>query len=162
MPSENEKPLGSAKAYSFFGSYAHTIDGKGRIIIPNAYRFELGQTFTMGPTRDFQGIALYPDAVFDALLRDIESMNQRKPVVQKYAMQFFKLSYRELQADAQGRLLLPAKLRQRMLGAAKDLEISGAFDHVRIVDAAKAEQEDVSFTENLDDILDQLGNLDES
>ena len=154
-------PPSTPARYSFFGSYGHSVDSKGRVIIPNAYRDALGSTFTVGPTRDFEGIALYPDPVFDGMIHEITAMNQRKPIVQKYAAQFFKLSYRDMQPDAQGRVLLPAKLRQRMLGEAKDLEISGGFDYVRIVDAAKADQEDSYFNDNLDDILEQLGNLDE-
>ncbi len=153
--------MDSAQTYTFLGSYAHAVDDKGRIIVPTAYRAPLGQTFTIGPTRDFQGIALYPNPVYDQLLGDIMSMNQRKPVVQKFAMQFSKLSYRDMQADGQGRLLLPAKIRQRMLGEARELEISGAFDHVRIMDSARAGDEDAFFTENLEDILEQLGNLEE-
>lgn len=156
-----QAPQANGKAYTFLGSYAHAVDDKGRIIVPNAYRNPLGATFTIGPTRDFQGIALYPNAVYDQLLADIMSMNQRKPIVQRFAMQFSKLSYRDMQADGQGRLLLPAKVRQRMLGEAKELEISGAFDHVRIMDSVKAAAEDTFFSENLEEILEQLGNLDE-
>lgn len=149
----------SLKDYRFFGSYAYSIDNKGRIVVPNSYRISLGEMFTVGPTQDFQGIALYPDAVYDRILADILSMNQRKPIVQKFATQLSKLSYREMQTDAQGRLLLPAKLRQRMLGEDKELEISGALDHVRIVDIAKADADDSAFTTHLEDILEQLGNL---
>ena len=148
------------KSYQFFGSYAHSIDEKGRLIVPNSYRDALGKPFTIGPTRDFQGIALYPDDVYDQLLADIVSMNQRKPVVQKFAMQFSKLTYREIQPDSQGRLLLPAKLRQRMLGDAKELEISGALDYIRVVSSEKADDEDMFFTDNQEEILEQLGNLD--
>ena len=156
------KPNSTApQTYKFFGSYAHSIDSKSRMIIPNAYRTALGETFTIGPTRDFQGIALYPDNVYDQLLSDIVSMNQRKPVVQKFAMQFSKLTYRDMQADAQGRLLLPAKLRQRMLGESKELEISGALDYIRVVGSEKADAEDAFFSDNLEEILEQLGNLDE-
>jgi MraZ protein len=88
-------------------------------------------------------------------------MNPRKPIVQRFSDQISKLSFPGSQADSQGRLLLPATLRQRMLGEAKDLEISGAFDHVRIVDRAKANAEDIFFTENLESILEQVGNLDD-
>ena len=149
------------KTYQFFGSYAHSIDEKGRLIVPNSYRNALGKPFTIGPTRDFQGIALYPDDVYDQLLADIVSMNQRKPVVQKFAMQFSKLTYRDVQPDNQGRILLPVRLRQRMLGETKELEISGALDYIRVVSSEKADAEDVFFSDNLDEILEQLGNLDE-
>ena len=89
-------------------------------------------------------------------------MNQRKPVVQKYTMQFFKLSYRDMQADGQGRILLPPILRQRMLGDARDLEISGVSSHIRIVGAEKATSDDMDFMENIDDILEQIGNTEPS
>lgn len=144
----------------FLGSYAHSIDAKGRIIIPNAYRAALGPTLTIGPTRDFKGIALYPDTVFNSILEELNEINQRIAVVQTYTMQFYKLCYRDMQPDGQGRLLLPPKLRQRMLGEAKDLEISGGFNHVRIIDALKANQDDENFMLNLNDILEKIGNLD--
>lgn len=144
--------------YQFFGCYAHSIDAKGRIIIPTAYRDALGSSFTIGPTRDFNGIALYPDDVYDGILDELNAMNQRKPFVQSYTMQFYKLSYRSAQADGQGRLLLPPMLRQRMLSEAKDLEISGGYNHIRIVDAAKANEADLEFMAKKDEILEEMGN----
>ncbi len=160
---QNPTSLASSapQTYAFFGSYSHALDAKSRLIIPSPYRPPLGETFTIGPTRDFQGIALYPNAVFAQLLAEIHAMNPRKPIVQRYAEQVSKLSFPGSQADTQGRLLLPATLRQRMLGEAKDLEISGAFDYVRIMDSAKAAAEDTYFTDNLESIMEQLGNLDD-
>lgn len=159
-PNPNPPDAESVRKIEFFGSYSHSIDAKGRIIIPTAYRELLGNTFTLGPTRDFNGIALYPDEVFDRILVELNSMNQRKPFVQSYTMQFYKLSYRSMQADGQGRLLLPPKLRMRILKDAKDLEISGGYNHVRIVDAEKANKTDDEFMDNKDEIMEEMGNLD--
>lgn len=144
----------------FLGCYAHTMDTKGRIIIPNAYREPLGQVFTIGPTRDFKGVALYPAAVFDRILAELSAMNQRKPFVQAYTMQFYKLCYPNMQADAQSRLLLPPLLRQRLLGEARDLQISGGLDHVRIMSAEKAETIDNSFMNEVDTIQERIGDMD--
>ena len=152
----------TATRMEFFGSYTHAIDTKGRFIIPNAYRAALGEVFAIGPTRDLHGVALYPSGVFETILAELNGMNQRKPYVQKYTQQFYKLSYPDVQADGQGRVLLPPKLRQRMLAEAKELEISGACNHVRIVDAVKAEEEDLDFMENLDTILDRMGDIDDA
>ena len=157
-PTKSEAPT----RMDFFGCYSHAIDAKGRIIIPNTYRAALGQVFTIGPTWDFKGVALYPEHVYEAILADLNAMNQRKPVVQKFTMQFFKLSYRDMQADGQGRILLPPILRQRMLGDARDLEISGVSSHIRIVGAEKATSDDMDFMENIDDILEQIGNTEPS
>lgn len=144
----------------FLGCYAHTMDAKGRITIPNAYRAPLGQVFTVGPTRDFKGVALYPEAAFDRILAELSAMNQRKPFVQAYTMQFYKLCYPNMQADAQSRILLPPQVRQRLLGEAKDLQISGGRDHVRIMAADKANAADDAFMTDLDTISERIGDLD--
>lgn len=129
------------------------------MIIPNAYREALGSTFTVGPTMDFRAVALYPEEAFDRILDELEAMNHRKPDVQKVIQHFYKLSYREMQADTQGRLLLPPRLRQQMLGDAKDLEISGCANHVRVMDAALAQTADDDFLDHRDAILERFGDL---
>ena len=143
--------------YGFFGCYTHSLDEKGRIIIPTAYRDALGETFSIGPTRSFDGVALYPNAVYDQILNELNSLNQRKPYVQQYTMQFYKHSNREMQKDGQGRILLPQKIRQRFLEDAKEVEISGSNNYIRILDAAKATEIENTFNENLSTILDQMG-----
>ncbi len=146
------------KTYGFFGCHTHSVDEKGRIIIPTAYREALGETFSIGPTRAFDGIALYPTAVYDQILDELSSLNQRKPHVQQYTMQFYKLSNREMQKDGQGRILLPQKIRQRFLENASEVEISGSNNFIRILDAGKAAEIERRFNENLPDILDQMAN----
>ncbi|MDD3335771.1 MAG: hypothetical protein PHI98_09710 [Eubacteriales bacterium] len=147
------------KKFTFFGSYDHSLDAKGRIIIPNAYRNALGDVFTVSITRDDKGIALYPDDVFDQLLEEIYRLNQRKQVVQQYLDHLSKMTYRGMEMDGQGRMLLPVKLRQQVLGDTKDVEISGALDHIRVIDSAVAKAEDEYFREHRTEILDEIGNM---
>ena len=146
-------------SHSFFGAFSYAIDSKGRTVIPTTYRDALGDTFTMAVTRDFNAIALYPNAVYDKLLTELESMNKRKPVVQKYTDEFYKWTYRDMSHDGQGRIQIPAMLRQLMLGEEKELEISGALNHIRIVGSQKARTEDINFMKNIDTILEEIGNL---
>lgn len=147
------------RTFTFFGGYDHTLDSKGRLIIPNAYRKPLGETFTISVTPDGEGIALYPEQVFDEMLADLYELNRLDEYVQKYLAYLGKMSYRHMEADTQGRLLIPAKLRQRILGDAKELEISGAMDHVRIVDSAKGAEEDDFFDLNRKEILRNVSKL---
>lgn len=151
----------SKKKFTFFGSYDHSIDAKGRIIVPTAYRKALGDSFTITIALDDKAIALYPDDGFDTMVSELYAMNRRKPSVQKQLDHVAKYSYPGVQADNQGRILLPVKLRQYVLGDARDVEISGALDHVRIVDSAAAQREDEYYREHRDEILDEIGNLDE-
>ena len=152
------KPL---KKFTFFGSYDHSIDAKGRIIIPNAYRKALGDSFTLTLTLDDRAIAIYPDAAFEEMVEALYRLNRRKPSVQRQQDHIAKFSYPGLQADNQGRVLLPAKLRQYVLGDAKDVEISGALDHVRIIDSAAGLEEDTYYKEHRDEIADDIAELEE-
>ncbi len=168
QPEAQSKPVQTGNVSSdvsedaFFGCYDHAIDGKGRIIIPSDYRESLGSQFTIGPTRDQKAIALYPKHTWQALLHEMSEIRRihgNKPKVQVYLNRFFKFSYPNVESDNQGRLLLPAKLRQEMLGDARDVEISGVQDHIRIVTSEKAAEEDRYYKENENDILEFMGGL---
>ena len=37
----------------FIGSYSHSLDGKGRLVVPQSFREELGKTFYIAPSKDF-------------------------------------------------------------------------------------------------------------
>ncbi len=155
------KPIAAAnrKKYTFFGSYDHSIDSKGRIIIPNAYRKALGDSFTITVSLNDRAIAIYPDEAFDDMVEALYSLNRRKPAVQRQQDHIAKFSYPGMQADNQGRVLLPAKLRQYILGDAKDVEISGSLDHIRIIDSAVAQAEDEYYREHGDEIQEEIAAL---
>ena len=159
--SQQPIPATPRKKFTFFGSYDHSIDSKGRIIIPNAYRKALGDSFTITIGLDDRAIAIYPDAAFEEMVEELYRLNRRKPSVQRQQDHVAKFSYPGLQADNQGRVLLPAKLRQYVLGESKDVEISGALDHIRIVDSATGLEEDTYYKEHRDEILDDIANLEE-
>lgn len=147
------------KKFMFFGSYDHSIDAKGRIIVPNAYRKALGESFTITIGLDDRAIALYPDEAFEKMVEELYALNRRKPAVQKQLDHVAKFSYPGMQADNQGRVLLPVKLRQYVLGDARDVEISGALDHIRIVENAVATEEDTYYKENREEILNEIAGL---
>lgn len=149
----------SLKKLPFFGSYDHSIDAKGRLIVPTAYRKALGDSFTITVSLDDCAIALYPDEAFEEMLAGLYALNRRKPAVQKQLDHVAKFSYPGTQADNQGRVLLPAKLRQYVLGAARDVEISGALDHIRIVDSAVGQDEDDYYKAHREEILTEIGDL---
>ena len=155
---DSQQPV--RKKFTFFGSYDHSIDAKGRIIIPNAYRKALGDSFTITISLTDRAIAIYPDDAFEDMIAELYSLNRRKPTVQKQQDHIAKFSYPGMQADTQGRVLLPAKLRQYVLGEAKDVEISGALDHIRVIDSAAGQEEDDYYREHRDEIQEQIADLD--
>lgn len=147
----------------FLGSYDHTIDGKGRIIVPAIYRKNLGERFAIGPTRDVSAIALYPLSVWWEVLRDLNTIRQSTdaslPHVQRYLNQFAKYVFPDSESDAQGRILLPAKLRSRFLGDAKEVEISGSFDHIKVIVSATADEEDAAFDDSRETTMASIADI---
>lgn len=149
------------RKFTFFGSYDHSIDAKGRIIIPTAYREALGESFTVTVDSDDTAIAIYTDAGFMDMMGELYALNRRKMAVKKQLDHISKYSFPGLQADNQGRVVLPQKLRQYILGDARDVEISGALDHIRIVDRKVGEDEDAFYKEHREEILTQIEEMDD-
>lgn len=60
---------------AFSGSYNHSLDGKGRAIIPTSFREALGENFTLtiNPTRT--AVALYPQEEWEHQLERLSHIN---------------------------------------------------------------------------------------
>lgn len=143
----------------FCGSYTHGIDAKGRMIVPSSFRNALGDKFVVAPTLDFQAIALYPTSEWIKVQDKLEALLNIDARAQRLINQFNKYSYSESETDAQGRLLLPQKLRGKYLGEAREVEISGAKSHIRVVETAKGAQEDEDFMREIPDPLAFMAEL---
>ena len=146
---------------TFIGSYSHSLDTKGRIVVPQAFREMLGGQFCITPAHDFKSIALYPELNY-ARMRERYAQMARQTMnkeLLKYIEIFDALSYRGQECDAQGRVLLPSRIRQVVLGEEKDVEITGAGDHVRIVTRVSGDAMLEAFLANLQNSLDCIGSL---
>lgn len=89
------------------GQYAHNIDAKGRLFIPTKLRDELGGTLHVTIGQD-HCLSVYSDegwARFNESLKG-KSFTEIKRLRMMYAYMT------DCVPDAQGRILLPAKLRQ--------------------------------------------------
>lgn len=113
----------------FKGTYAHTIDPKGRLIIPSKYREMLGDTFVV--TRGLDGCLFVYDqnewTAFETKLKEL-------PLLDKNARQFvryFMAGATDVEVDKQGRILLPSILRE-FAGIEKDVLLVGVGTHIEI------------------------------
>lgn len=156
---EKEKQSGQLPFLGFVGSFPHSIDAKGRMIIPASFRDALGDRFAVAPSPDFQAVALYPIADWLARRDELATLVKRKPVAQPFLDMFTKYSYTDCESDAQGRLLLPQRIRSWRLGDARDVEVNGAYNHIRIIPASKGKDQDRLFDEKYADPLAFLTEL---
>ena len=137
----------------FVGSFTHGIDAKGRMIVPAPFREPLGEKFAVCPTPDFKAIAIYPLPGWIERRDELVHLTHMNARAQRLLDQFSKYSYIDCETDAQGRLLLPQKLRAWRLGDAREVDVNGAFSHVRVLPAENGRQQDLSFDEEFEDPL---------
>ena len=145
----------------FIGSFNHSLDSKGRLVIPQGFRDKLGETFCVAPSFDFRSVAIYPTEKWEERNETYERLGKLNPALNRYLEQFYALSFDEQTCDAQGRVLLPANIRQTLLHDERDMEITGANDHVRV--AALSDSGDIwnKFKDELPQLLDMIAGLEE-
>ena len=113
----------------FLGEYQHSVDGKGRLAVPARFRskIERGAVLTRGVDAC---LYVYPMEVWEQKARELDAAvidpRQRRLIERR----FFGMAY-EVELDAQGRIVVPAKFRQ-YAGLNGDAMVIGARDRFEI------------------------------
>ncbi|MGI6225216.1 MAG: division/cell wall cluster transcriptional repressor MraZ [Peptococcales bacterium] len=93
----------------FMGEYQHTIDDKGRLIMPAKFREGLGEKFVV--TKGLDGcLFVYPMEEWQVLEQKLRNLPFTKADARAFARFFFS-GATECEFDKQGRILLPTNLR---------------------------------------------------
>ena len=160
MPlTEEERRLLDKYSRTFIGSFSHSLDAKGRLVVPLVFRETLGDTFCIAPSYDFKSIALYPNLMWARMRDRYDKLGKMNSSLKRYLEQLDALSFRGQECDNQGRVLLPAKIRSCILGDEKDVDITGANDQVRGVAHISADEQLEQFMADLPSILEDIGSL---
>ena len=135
------------------GQYQHTIDAKGRLFIPSKRREELGETFCVTMGLD-SCLSVYSDASWARFTEKFESL----PYTRTKAMRPLFANAAKCEPDAQGRILLPQKLRA-YAGLEKDVVVIGVATRAEIWNAERwaALEEAELNPENLAAVMEELG-----
>lgn len=113
----------------FMGEYLHTIDGKGRLIIPAKFRENLGEQFIATKGLD-HCLFVYPQAEWQQLEEKLRALPFTQSDVRAF-VRFFFSGATECELDKQGRILLPANLRE-YAKMEKDVVLVGVSSRVEI------------------------------
>ena len=135
------------------GEFQHNIDQKGRVFIPARFRDDLGECFfvTKGPEACLFAYSRAEWEKLDAKVRALPMSKARKLQIYLFA------GAACVEADRQGRILLPANLREHA-GLVKDVMIIGASSRVEIWDKQKWTEFCSSITsETIAGAMDELG-----
>ena len=104
------------------GEYAHTIDAKGRVILPADFRAELGESFVITKGLD-NCLFVYGQEEWASLSAKLRELPLAKSEARAF-VRFFFSGARQLECDRQGRFLVPGNLRQYAL-LEKDVVLIG-------------------------------------
>ncbi|MCL4423454.1 MAG: division/cell wall cluster transcriptional repressor MraZ [Actinobacteria bacterium] len=113
----------------FFGRYEHSLDAKGRVILPARFRphFELGGHLS----KHYDGcLALWTPDAFDRQMATMETLLQSKREDRNLA-RVWAAGSQEVEADKQGRIAIPASLRA-YAHLETEVLITGAIDRVEL------------------------------
>lgn len=111
------------------GEYEHTIDNKGRIILPAKLRDELGASFILTKGLD-NCLFVYSQEEWAILENKLKQLPLAKPEARAF-VRFFFAGAAELECDKQGRVLLPVNLRE-YAKLDKDAVVIGVSNRVEI------------------------------
>ena len=138
----------------FMGEYNHTVDTKGRLIIPSKFREDLGDEPIV--TKGLDGcLFVFPQKEWLAFEEKLRTL----PLTQKGARQFtrfFVAGATPCELDKQGRILIPATLRE-FAGLDKDVVLAGMLDRIEIW--SKASWTENNASDDMDDIAEQMAEL---
>ena len=115
----------------FFGYFEHSLDNKGRVVIPSKMRNQCGNLLYI--LKGFDGaLSIFKEDSFQKMMEEVSSL----PFNKKSSRDYIRLQLAtacELEIDKQGRVQLPIQLLNKY-GIGKEVVIIGVGDHIELWD----------------------------
>ena len=141
--------------FMFMGEYHHSIDDKGRLIIPSKFRTELGDQFVI--TRGIENcLFAYPMERWKTIVHKLESLPFTKKDARNFT-RFFLSGATVAEFDKQGRINITSPLIN-YASIEKDCVIIGTGDRLEIWSKEAWENFFNSASINMSDIAENLFN----
>lgn len=123
----------------FLGEFQHSLDAKGRVILPAEFRDQLAEGAVI--VRGLDGcLAVYTKREFMAIAAELNEKEKRGDRERKAARTLFG-GAREVVPDRQGRVQIPQNLRE-YAGLERDVVIAGLYSRLEIWDTRRWRDQD--------------------
>lgn len=138
----------------FMGEYSHTIDTKGRLIVPAKFRENLGDSFMVSKGMDgcLFVYSMEEWSRFEEKLADLPMTSHES----RKFMRFFLAGAAEVEVDKQGRILIPQTLRSHA-ELEKDVVLVGVARRIEIWSKQRWESADYADMDEIAEKLEELG-----
>lgn len=122
----------------FSNTYNATIDDKGRVVLPAAFKREMGESFDRAFTVEIDPYEkcfnIYPVSSWDQRLAFVRSrLNPNDPRQSRFLDKFYQ-SFVKISVSDNGRLNIPNSFLEK-LGMTKDVVFTGQGDRIRLWEA---------------------------
>ena len=136
------------------GEYGYSIDAKGRLNFPTKLREDLGEHFVITKGFDDKCLLVYSLEEWKSFEDKVKALPMSKA---RNLQRFFFASAAEVEPDKQGRIVIPAVLRDYAL-LEKDVMIIGASTHCEIWSKQRWDEICSELdTTSIVDIMDEMG-----
>ena len=138
----------------FMGEYSHTIDSKGRLIVPSKFRESLGDEFVV--TKGLDGcLFVYSQEEWMNIEEKFKQVSLTTKDARKFS-RFFFAGAATVEVDKQGRILLPSVLRE-FAGLEKDIVSVGVLSRIEIW--SKDKWQESNEYDDMDEIAEHMADL---
>lgn len=136
------------------GEFQHNIDAKGRMIMPAKFRDELGEKFVVTKGLD-KCLFVFAATEWEKLDKQLSELSLSKG---RKTQRFFYGGMTDCEIDKQGRVLVPANLRE-YAGLEKDVVVVGLARRAEIWSKTEWDKQNEQFIEDADDVALQMEEL---
>ena len=137
----------------FTGEYNHSIDAKGRVIVPSKFREQLGEEFVV--TKGLDGcLFVYPKTEWEGIEEKFRGLPSNAET--RRLMRFFFAGAATCEVDKQGRILIPPNLREHA-DLQKDIVSAGVLNRVEI--GNKDRWQESSNYDDMDEVAEHMAEL---
>lgn len=141
----------------FLGEYQHSIDEKGRMIIPAKFRDALGSNFIMTRGLD-RCLFVYPRDEWNLLEQKLKSLPLMKSDARAFTRFFFS-GATECELDRQGRVNIPQNLREHA-ALTKETIVIGVSNRVEVWSKENWESYNQESEQSFNEIAEKLVDFD--
>jgi MraZ protein len=117
----------------FVGTFEHSLDGKGRVVLPSTFRNDLAGKGIVSQYENCLGVWTV-EGFGEVASRLTDKVREGKAT--HNAVRAFAANAVQVEPDTQGRILIPQRLRD-FAGLERDVVIIGAIDRIEIWNAER-------------------------
>ena len=140
----------------YFGSYEHSLDSKGRLLIPSRLKDGISEGSALYVMQGFDGcLSIYNQEGFEELTKECASLSYQKKSARDYLRTLLS-SVTPLFVDKVGRIQLPSYTLSKY-GIGKQVMIIGVGDHFEIWDLKKYLDYQKEANARFEEIAEHLG-----